>query len=372
MLPLMPPAAPRCTSVVALLALLACAGPVLAQLSPNKLYFGVNRAIPMTVTVPAPAAIPNPVEGEPAATPPAVSQGEIRIDLFDPKKLMADAEATAPVLAGPVDLATLFPILWQGPTPKLRYAQLVVNGVQIGPPVVLQPMTSPASAVLLNPQTREVYFNDPENDAPNFKPEQGALLWITEPPAYSGIRAYVDKHVRVQTSQGDIEFRLLPQHAPNTAFNFRHLAEGGFYDNTIVHRVVNKLPGTGQPFVIQFGDPTGTGAGGPGYAIDLEPSTLAHDFGVLSMARESELNTNGSQVFIALSREGTAPLDGKYTAFAEAVSGAETILAISRVPVQNQRPNTPPTIISASLVDAPPYGQRGPRVQRPTAAPGAR
>lgn len=347
----------RLLKKIGVIALIAGAWPAFGQLTPDRLYYGVNRSMPMTVAVPA------TVSSEPT---------EVRIDLFDPRNELGEAEATAPVLAGPVDLSTLFPVLWKGPSPKLRYAQLVVGGTQVGPPVVLQPMSSSPTAVLVKPQTREVYFNDPEKDAPNFKPGDGMLLWITEPPSYSGIRAYVDKQVRIETSLGEIEFRLLPQHAPNTAFNFRQLAEGGFYTETIVHRVVNKLPTSGQPFVIQFGDPTGTGAGGPGYSIDLEASQLPHDFGVLSMARESDPNTNGSQVFIALSREGTASLDGKYTTFAEAVSGAETILAIAKVPVQNQRPNNPPTILQAVLVDAPPYGKRPARVQRPAATPGAR
>lgn len=386
MVHLMPAAAGGCVrnarpvGVAVLLAVLAGvsvpAGMAHAQLVPDRLYYGINRTMPMTVTVPVPAAPPEqkPADGQPADEPAeaaAEKSGatttitDIRIDLFDPRDETSLPVATAPVTAGPVDLAALFPVLWIGPRPTLRYAQLVVSGVEVGPPVVLQPMLEPSSAVLLNPRTRAVFFNDPEKERPNFDANQGILQWVSEPPSYSGIRAYVDKHVRLTTSAGEMEFRLLPHHAPNTVFNFRELVAGGFYTDVPVHRVVNKLPTDGQPFVFQFGDPTGTGAGGPGYMVALEPSTLPHDFGVLSMARESEPDTGGSQVFVALSRQGTASLDGKYTAFGEAVAGAETILTIARTPVLNMRPVKPPMIERAELVDAPPYSSRPARVQRP-------
>ena len=115
-----------------------------------------------------------------------------------------------------------------------------------------------------------------------------------------------------------------------------------------------------------MGDPTGTGDGGPGYSIDLEPTKLPHDFGVLSMARENEPNTNGSQVFVCLSREGTQKLDGKYAAFAQAVRGADTILAIAGTPLIPDRPGTdpknrpkdPPEKMRSAprCLDAPPFG----------------
>jgi len=184
---------------------------------------------------------------------------------------------------------------------------------------------------------------------------------------YSGIRAYVDRHVVLETTEGDIRFRLRPDAAPNTAFNFRHLVEGGFYTDIIFHRVVATLP-NGAPFVIQTGDPSGGGSGGPGYFLDLEETPLAHDFGVISMARSDDPNSNGSQIFVCLSRAGTAHLDGRYTAFGEAISGAEVIGRIGRVEVgEGARPVAPPLIVSARLVDAPPLGQEAERVSKPTA-----
>jgi cyclophilin family peptidyl-prolyl cis-trans isomerase len=356
----------RKTPFVLVLMLLPLVG--YAQLTPepaSRAYFGVNRPIPMKVVVPEGKA---GLEGK---------TGEVRIDLFDSSREGSDAEATAPALAGVVDLSTLFPVLWKGPTPRLRYAQLVVGGEQVGPPVVLQPMVTPAQGELIRTTTRggevvrERWFKDPETNADAFDPKEGSIVWVPEVPAYSGLRAYVDRHVVWDTSLGEVEFRLRPDAAPNTAWNLRDLTERGFYTDIIFHRVVPALK-DGNPFVVQVGDPTGTGDGGPGYNVDLENSTLPHDFGVLSMARASDPDTNGSQVFIALSREGTARLDGKYTAFAQAVRGAEVIVAISKTPVMGDRPNDPPVLKSARLVDAPAYAKRVGAVKRPVEKPRGR
>jgi peptidyl-prolyl cis-trans isomerase B (cyclophilin B) len=158
------------------------------------------------------------------------------------------------------------------------------------------------------------------------------------------------------TDKGEMEFQLRPDAAPNTAYNFRHLVDGGFYTDIVFHRIVPKLP-NGEPFVIQVGDPTGTGMGGPGYQVDLEPSTLQHDFGVLSNARSGDPNSNGSQVFVCLSRNGTSFLDGQYTSFAQAVRGGDVIRAIAASPTgPGDKPLDPmPKIKSAKLIDAPPF-----------------
>lgn len=327
---------PRRYGVLAIAAMAAVlvsvsAFPSHAQLTPDRTYYGVSRPMPLTVAVP---------DG---------SAGDVEIHLLEP--VTAAVAERAAVKAGRVDLAALFPVLWTSETPGVRYAQLVVGETKVGPAVVLQPMLTPEKAI-----SRDAYGS---NIA--FQPRAAKTV-------YSGIRAYVDRHVVLETSLGDLEIALRPDSAPNTAWNFRHLAEGGFYTNIIFHRVV-AIDGTGQPFVIQVGDPTGTGNGGPGYFTDLERSTLRHDFGVVSMARTPDPDTNGSQVFICLSRGGTARLDGGYVTFAEVVGGLETIQAISAVPVSpaESRPLDPPVIRSARLVDAPPYGD-GPK---PVAAPGS-
>ncbi len=93
--------------------------------------------------------------------------------------------------------------------------------------------------------------------------------------------------------------------------------------------------------------------------VDLEKSDLPHNFGVLSMARAGDPNTNGSQVFVCLSRDGTEFLDGRYTAFAQAVSGAEAIRKIAMVPVDaNDRPLDPPMILRTYTRDAPSLSDR--------------
>jgi cyclophilin family peptidyl-prolyl cis-trans isomerase len=294
--------------------------------------------------------------------------------------------ATAPAVAGTIDLATHFPLLWSAEQPRLFYAQLRIGPERVGPPVVLQPMVTPDTVMLVDRATFAP-ASDPAAATVMFESQRRQKLQEIgkQPPpttiTYSGLRAYVDKHVVLDTTLGPIEFRLRPDQAPNTAWNFRTLVEGGFYTDVIFHRVVANTD-VGAPFVIQTGDPNGNGEGGPGYNFDLEPSLLPHDFGVLSMARDTDPNTNGSQVFIALSREATARLDGRYTAFAQAVRGADTIVAIERVeilpeappapgesaPMPRNRPKDPPVIRAATLVDAPPFGRAPAPVTRPSPA----
>ena len=160
----------------------------------------------------------------------------------------------------------------------------------------------------------------------------------------------------LHTTKGDIRIAMKPDEAPNTAWNFLELARGGFYRDVAFHRVV-KLDRNGLPFVIQGGDPTATGDGGPGYWLPIEDSHLSHDFGVISMARSDDPDSNGSQFFFCLSREGTKRLDGQYCSFGYAVDGTQTIKAIAEVEladVEAGRPVDPPLIRSAELIPAPP------------------
>lgn len=129
------------------------------------------------------------------------------------------------------------------------------------------------------------------------------------------------KIVRIEMENGDvIRAELYPDVAPETVQNFISLVEKGFYDGIIFHRVI---PG----FMIQGGDPTGTGTGGPGHTIKGEFSAngfennLEHDRGVLSMARSFDPNSAGSQFFIMVAK---APhLDGQYAAFGKVIEGME-------------------------------------------------
>ncbi|MEK4630411.1 MAG: peptidylprolyl isomerase [Solibacillus sp.] len=122
-----------------------------------------------------------------------------------------------------------------------------------------------------------------------------------------------------------IVMELEPKVAPNTVANFISLIEEGFYNGLIFHRVI---PG----FMVQGGDPDGTGMGGPDYTIKGEFSsndfenTLAHERGVVSMARTNEPDSAGSQFFIMV--EETTDLDGKYAAFGKVIEGMDVVDAI--------------------------------------------
>ena len=131
--------------------------------------------------------------------------------------------------------------------------------------------------------------------------------------------------VTLETTAGVIKAELYPEVAPNTVNNFLSLVQKGFYDGTIFHRVI---PG----FMIQGGDPEGTGMGGPGYGIRGEfaakgvVNNLNHTRGVLSMARSQRPNSAGSQFFIMVA---DAPhLDGQYAAFGKVIEGMEAADAI--------------------------------------------
>ena len=119
------------------------------------------------------------------------------------------------------------------------------------------------------------------------------------------------------TTRGTLKIEFYDKDAPNTVKNFVDLAKKGYYDGLTFHRVI---PG----FVIQGGDPTGTGAGGPGYRIkcELDGDNQFHDTGVLSMAHAGR-DTGGSQFFIVLSRNTTAHLDRNHTCFGRVVEGLE-------------------------------------------------
>jgi peptidyl-prolyl cis-trans isomerase B (cyclophilin B) len=126
--------------------------------------------------------------------------------------------------------------------------------------------------------------------------------------------------VVMETNKGIIELELFPQHAPKTVNNFVFLTREGFYDGVSFHRVINN-------FVIQGGDPTGTGRGGPGYRFEDEVvgNPLKHETAVISMANAGS-NTNGSQFFITCSPQ--PHLDGKHTVFGKVIKGQDVMKQI--------------------------------------------
>ena len=146
--------------------------------------------------------------------------------------------------------------------------------------------------------------------------------------------------VTFEMANGDvIKAELYPEVAPNTVNNFISLVKKGFYDGLIFHRVISG-------FMIQGGDPEGTGIGGPGYSIKGEfaqngvANNLVHDAGVLSMARAMHPDSAGSQFFIM---HADAPhLDGQYAAFGKLVEGEDVLDSIASIDTDwSDRPRTP-------------------------------
>jgi peptidyl-prolyl cis-trans isomerase B (cyclophilin B) len=126
--------------------------------------------------------------------------------------------------------------------------------------------------------------------------------------------------VKLETSRGDVELELYAEHAPKTVNNFVFLINDSFYDGVIFHRVIDN-------FMVQGGDPDGTGRGGPGYRFEdeLVGNPLKHESKVISMANSGP-NTNGSQFFITHLPQ--PHLDGKHTVFGKVTQGVDVVDAI--------------------------------------------
>src|SRR3989442_4427091 len=147
----------------------------------------------------------------------------------------------------------------------------------------------------------------------------------------------------IHTEKGDVQIELFAAQAPKTVNNFVFLARDGFYNGTTFHRVI-------RDFMVQGGDPKGTGTGGPGYRFDDEASALAlkHDRpGILSMANAGP-NTNGSQFFIT--EVATPWLDGKHTVFGVVAQGFDVVKKIMAVECDgSDRPKKPVVINSIAI-----------------------
>jgi cyclophilin family peptidyl-prolyl cis-trans isomerase len=145
----------------------------------------------------------------------------------------------------------------------------------------------------------------------------------------------------LHTSEGAIELELYPDAAPKTVENFEKLSRDGFYEGVIFHRVI-------PDFMIQGGDPTGTGMGGPGYEFEDEINDHRVERGALAMANAGK-DTNGSQFFI-VTAEAAPWLDGKHTVFGRVTSGMDVVDRISQLDRDaNDRPRKPVTIDRVEL-----------------------
>jgi peptidyl-prolyl cis-trans isomerase B (cyclophilin B) len=147
----------------------------------------------------------------------------------------------------------------------------------------------------------------------------------------------------LHTNHGPVQLELHDDDAPKTVENFRKLAGDGFYDGVTFHRVI-------PDFMIQGGDPTGTGSGGPGYTFEDEFNDHKVERGALAMANAGP-NTNGSQFFV-VTAEATPWLDGKHTVFGRVTSGMEVVDAISQVQTDaNDKPREPVVIERVELAE---------------------
>lgn len=153
----------------------------------------------------------------------------------------------------------------------------------------------------------------------------------------------------LETNKGTIEVEFFPEDAPNTVNNFVCLAEDGYYDQTPFHRIV-------KGFVIQGGDPTGTGSGGPGYKFADEPIARDYERGTLAMANAGP-NTNGSQFFIVLD-DLRGKLPKNYTIFGRVTEGQDVVAAIADTRTvagrsgENSTPTEPITLEKVTIAES--------------------
>ena len=146
----------------------------------------------------------------------------------------------------------------------------------------------------------------------------------------------------IETTAGTMNVEFFPEDAPNTVNNFVFLAREGYYEDVIFHRVI---PG----FMIQGGDPTGTGSGGPGYKFKDEPVTKKYTRGILAMANAGP-NTNGSQFFIMHADYGLPP---SYTIFGQLTSGEDVLDTIATAKKGSQdRPTAPVKMTKVTIGEA--------------------
>ena len=197
---------------------------------------------------------------------------------------------------------------------------------------------------------------DPELSArcwPNGGPVPGMESDAASPPSI-GLDAGVTYTATITTSHGSFQVEFFPDEAPNTVNSFICLANEGYYDDTLFHRII-------AGFMFQGGDPLGTGTGGPGYRYDDEPIVRDYTTGTLAMANAGP-NTNGSQFFVILDNlTDLGRLPKNYTIFGQVVSGMEAVEAIAAVevgpnpmnPNEMSAPLEPVRLISIEITTSP-------------------
>jgi cyclophilin family peptidyl-prolyl cis-trans isomerase len=157
--------------------------------------------------------------------------------------------------------------------------------------------------------------------------------------------------VTIETELGSIVLKLEADLSPIAVGNFVALADCGYYDNVVFHRTA--ALGSGTPFVIQGGDPSGSGSGGPGYNITDETVTAKYHRGTVAMARTQAPNSVGSQFFIVLSEEARGPLESAntYQILGNVTSGMEVADAIFQASGGQELPSDPVAMTSVTVVN---------------------
>lgn len=208
-------------------------------------------------------------------------------------------------------------------------------------------------ALLLSACSRGPKGTAAESNSTIAKKSTGDPFYDAKAAKVHEVRNPADKFVTLETNYGKMTLELFHEVAPNHADSFVARSEDGFYNNTIFHRVV-------AGFMIQGGDPTGTGRGNAGYTLPAEFSNLPHLEGTLSAARSSDPNSASCQFFICLDRNtSTQYLDGKYSVFGQLIRGYDVLHRIGKVPVgmqpggsERSRPLSDVKLIRAYVSDA--------------------
>lgn len=310
------------------------ATPIQAQLRPERLFNAGGAGVPIQVAAPQGAGI----------------------RLFDPAQ--DEPVAEAPVQNGRADLTALFPDLRSFAGDGVIFAQLVAGGLAIGAPIVIEPLV-PLPRVCDAWSARVVRALDANDRTtidsllrmpPRARESLRRTIELTEAAEVASpvLRVYEERLITLSTSEGVITIALRPDAAPRTAFHFRSLVEGGFFDGTALTPMEDAS--TRTPVLIRAGAGWDAGDGGCGWTIPYEPSRLPSGPGVVSIARSAD-DPNGasSQFIIVLSAAHIEALDDCTVPFGVVVGGAEAIRAIAR------RGSQPTVVTGARGIAATPH-----------------
>lgn len=221
-------------------------------------------------------------------------------------------------------------------------ASLLVAGAALAPAARISAQSTPSPGATPESAAISCWSDDQKLEGDDMAKQ------YSQPPALKvdPAKSYT---ATLETNKGPIEVEFFPGDAPNTVNNFVCLAEDGYYDGTPFHRIV-------KGFVIQGGDPTGTGSGGPGYKFKDEPIARDYERGTLAMANAGP-DTNGSQFFIVL-EDLRGKLPKNYTIFGRVTEGMDVVDAIAKTPTsvgrsgEKSTPNEPIVLEKATVTES--------------------